>query len=341
MQFITNNGMFSSTMASSTVPISYCDTNPNLSYISTVSGGIAFLLSLVAQFPQLIETYNDKSVEGVSPFLLGSWLLGDITSLLGAIMTKQLSFQIFLALYFLLNDVIISGQYYYYGVLYENKLATAGHQHLIHVTKSHHSEHEENNVIIAGTSSNPNMFKKAALVLLGLFTRSSNAMSVLYEIEKKKGHHPDDHFIRLFRLGLTLSWFSGLFYFFSRVPQLIKFYKRKSTDGLSPYMFYCTIFHNILYAVSIFSSCEFIDNNDKIAFFKKELPFLLGSIGTLFWDFIYLYQHFVLYSEDNKIRKELSKLNIIDEDIEVDMESEPLLVSTSNHSNKTNAYTSL
>jgi len=90
-------------------------------------------------------------------------------------------------------------------------------------------------------------------------------------------------------------------------------------------MFYCTIFHNILYAVSIFSSCEFIDNTNKIEFFKKELPFLLGSIGTLLWDFIYLYQHFVLYADDKRIRDELKKLNIVDED--VDLETEPLLTS--------------
>ncbi|OBA26630.1 hypothetical protein HANVADRAFT_52942 [Hanseniaspora valbyensis NRRL Y-1626] len=314
-------------MTANSVPIGYCDSNPNLSYISTASGGVAFLLSLISQLPQLIETYNDKSVEGVSPYLIGSWLLGDITSVIGAILTHQLPFQILLALYFLSNDLIICMQYYYYGILYQNKLATPGHQHLIHVSKSHpnlqqqNGEEEEGFIIPSQTSSNnrKNIFTKATFAILALFTRSSN----------------------LFQLGLILSWFSGMFYFFSRVPQLLKFYKRKSTDGISPYMFYCTIFHNILYALSIFSSCEFIDNSHKLDFFKKELPFLLGSIGTLLWDFIYLYQHLVLYSEDNKIRKELSKLNIVDEDIEVDLENEPLIVSTSNHSNKPNVYTSL
>ena len=292
------------------VPISYCANNPNLSHISSASGGIAFLLSLISQFPQLIETYNDKSVEGISPFLLGSWLLGDITSVIGAILTNQLPFQILLAIYFLSNDLIICGQYYYYGIHYKNKLATAGHQHL-----NHQSSHV----------SSKNKFGKIGVLILGLFTRTSNAASILNMENSISAVENTD---RMFKIGLAMSWFSGIFYFTSRIPQLYKFYKRKSTDGLSPYMFYCTIFHNILYAVSIFSSFEFIDKTNKYEFFKKELPFLLGSIGTLLWDFIYLYQHFVLYADDKRIRDELKKLNIADED--VDLETEPLLVSSSN-----------
>lgn len=290
------------------VPISYCTDNPSLSHISSVSGGIAFLLSLISQFPQLVETYNDKSVEGISSLLIGSWLMGDITSVVGAVYTNQLPFQILLAIYFLINDLIICGQYYYYGVLYKNKLATAGHQHL-----SHHPSH----------TSKPNKLGKIGVLILGLFTRSSNAMSIMNIESSSKIVEQHD---TAFQIGLMLSWFSGMFYFTSRIPQLYKFYKRKSTDGMSPYMFFCTIFHNILYAVSIFSSCEFIDNKNKYLFFKKELPFLLGSIGTLLWDFIYLYQHFVLYADDKRIRDELKKLNIVDED--VDIENEPLLATS-------------
>lgn len=306
-KYTLNTHFDATSMINQSVPIDYCANNPNLSYISSASGGIAFLLSLISQFPQLIETYNDKSVEGISPFLLGSWFLGDVTSVLGAIYTKQLPFQILLAVYFLSNDVVICGQYYYYGIYYKNKLATAGHQHL---------NHQPSHV------SSKNKFGKIGVLILGLFTRSSNAMSIM-NIDTSIASVNNSE--RIFQIGLVLSWFSGIFYFTSRIPQLYKFYKRKSTDGLSPYMFYCTIFHNILYAVSIFSSCEFIDNTNKIEFFKKELPFLLGSIGTLLWDFIYLYQHFVLYADDKRIRDELKKLNIVDED--VDLETEPLLTS--------------
>ena len=55
-------------------------------------------------FPQIIETYRDKSVDGLSPYFLLAWLCGDITSLIGAKLTGQLLFQILLAIYFLLND---------------------------------------------------------------------------------------------------------------------------------------------------------------------------------------------------------------------------------------------
>ena len=87
------------------------------------------------------------------------------------------------------------------------------------------------------------------------------------------------------------------------IPQLIKNYQRKSTDGISPFLFGITLLCNVTYNVSIFTSCNFIESVDKVAFFENALPFIWGSAGTIIFDLIYFYQYYVLYSDDTKLRQ--------------------------------------
>ncbi|OCH92230.1 PQ-loop-domain-containing protein [Obba rivulosa] len=69
---------------------------------------------LGAQFPQVLENMRRQSVEGLAlPFLL-NWLLGDVTNLIGCILTRQLPFQTWLAGYFCFVDCTLLGQYFYY-----------------------------------------------------------------------------------------------------------------------------------------------------------------------------------------------------------------------------------
>jgi uncharacterized protein with PQ loop repeat len=49
-----------------------------------------------------------------------------------------------------------------------------------------------------------------------------------------------------------MGWLSALLYVGSRIPQLVKNYKNRSTEGLSIGMFLCAVMGNIFYtAVSI------------------------------------------------------------------------------------------
>lgn len=309
--------------------IGVCPESSVFNVISTTAGSLAFISSMIAQFPQLIETYRDKTVEGVSNLLLLSWLGGDITSIIGAILTNQLPFQIVLAIYFLSNDLIICAQYYYYGIYHGNRLATAGHQHLdpssvatkhshLHHSHLHHHHHHENNensvtTRVSGPAQTP---RKSILAGVLSFFSLSRAMPITSSMLQSSSaivlaSSTNNQLSALGMdaqtIGTFCSWIGALFYFCSRIPQLLKNYHRKSTDGVSPLLFYCTIFHNCSYGISIFTSCQFVYNEDKWGFVKNEAPFLLGSVGTLLFDFIYLYQHFVLYNEDTKLRRQLSR----------------------------------
>ncbi|KAG5727988.1 hypothetical protein E4T56_gene19336 [Termitomyces sp. T112] len=69
---------------------------------------------LCAQFPQVVENIRRQSCEGLALPFLTNWLLGDVSNLVGCILTHQLPFQTYLAVYFVFVDITIVVQYLYY-----------------------------------------------------------------------------------------------------------------------------------------------------------------------------------------------------------------------------------
>ena len=102
-------------------------------------------------------------------------------------------------------------------------------------------------------------------------------------------------------IGVVFGWVSTVIYLFSRIPQILKNIKRGSVEGLSPIMFFCAVMGNLTYAGGIL-----IRARNEAAVIKA-LPYLVGSIGTLCFDFTILLQF--LYYKDKIPRrpKRLSK----------------------------------
>ncbi|KAL3235096.1 hypothetical protein RNJ44_02884 [Nakaseomyces bracarensis] len=282
--------------------------------ISNINGSVSFLSSFVSLFPQIIETYKDKTVEGLSPLFLMCWLCGDITSLIGALMTGQLKFQIALALYFLFNDLFVCCQYYYYGVVHENKLATLGHEPvpvissliddgIINIEDEVNDPERLEQSLSGSRLSNTSNFSgsRATRSLLANALASVGSANAYSTATTRPP--PSNTPVPGSQMGITLSWLGASFYVGARIPQLIKNYQRKSTDGLSPFLFATTLLGNITYNFSIFTSCNFIESDDKLGFIMNEMPFIFGSAGTVVFDLIYFYQYYVLYSKDSKLRE--------------------------------------
>ncbi|GMF52959.1 unnamed protein product [[Candida] boidinii] len=87
-------------------------------FVSLIFGTLSTLSWSVAQLPQQYTNYENKSCDGISFNFLLLWFLGDLTSLIGGILTNQLKFQIYLATYFLYNDFILLFQWIYYTFIY-------------------------------------------------------------------------------------------------------------------------------------------------------------------------------------------------------------------------------
>ncbi|CCH46286.1 Vacuolar integral membrane protein [Wickerhamomyces ciferrii] len=295
-----------------------CDPKSLTSVLSALSGGASFAASLVASFPQVIETYQQKSVEGISVLFIGIWVVGDLTSLVGCYLTKQLLFQYVLALYYVLCDFVLCGQYYYYGYYLKKHPHLHPHYRRQHSHSHQGGEHnhntDEHDVNINYGSHNKRQNSKSSLgkAAIGAAVIASNVgqghalpigiNNVLpsqiggYEIDPKT-------------YGIIFAWIGAGLYFFARVPQLIKNYQRKSTEDLSPVLFACTLFGNITYTASILLSCEFVyDVDHRWEFFINELPYIIGSAGTIVFDLTYFYQVWLYKGQNKKKNSETQPL---------------------------------
>lgn len=87
-------------------------------------------------------------------------------------------------------------------------------------------------------------------------------------------------------IGTIQGWLSSVLYVASRLPQLIKNYQRKSTEGLSAFMFVFCVLGNLTYGLSI------IIRSLNLGYLYNKLPWLVGSLGTLLFDFLIFLQFF-------------------------------------------------
>lgn len=78
--------------------------------------------------------------------------------------------------------------------------------------------------------------------------------------------------------GTVLGYCSSLLYLTSRLSQIYKNHKRQSAEGLAISMFLCAIAANSCYGASI------LIRSTTWAELRSSLPWLIGSLGTVFLD---------------------------------------------------------
>lgn len=88
-----------------------------LSFISTALGTLSIVSWLFAQMPQIYKNYKIQSTAGLSIFFLTEWLLGDLTNLLGALLTGQATWQVVVASYYTFVDICLVVQFFWYSYL--------------------------------------------------------------------------------------------------------------------------------------------------------------------------------------------------------------------------------
>lgn len=285
------------------------------SFFSTVS-----LLSWIcAQMPQIFTNYKTKSAEGISPLFLLLWFMGDFLSFTSCLLNDVvLKFQVYLSLFFICNDLTLCYQYYYYNSVYPRKnLETISsstepeepvlsegvskiadvHSSTNHIHIRGHTNHDTETLSLSQSEgSESSSFgstgrtKKAgfsSMAAVGTFINAgvANAMAI-----------PKDGEVTTLSkesLGLFLAWCCTAVYVSSRCPQLYKNYKRKSVDGISPLLFGSALIGNLTYTLSILTSCDFVEDSNKTQFFWRQLPYILGSSGTVVFDIAYFYQRYL------------------------------------------------
>ncbi|XP_063410863.1 lysosomal amino acid transporter 1 homolog [Mytilus trossulus] len=267
-----------------------CVTNSN-EYASDIFGLLSIALWVFVSTPQMVSNCrNIQGVAGISVFLITQWTLGDTTNLIGSILTGQMPLQIYLAVYFVFSDLVLFSQYIWYQVWRRKQKKKA--------------QHQPSTLILCLTVG--------FLVMNGLFQGYLPSSRPL-----PARHHPAGRnllHVEIFHgiedeVGYAIGVISSLFYIGSRLAQLYKNYKRKSTDGLSLMMFWLAILGNVTYGLSI------LVRSIEPDWIVMHLPWLVGSLGVVLLD-VSLVIQFRIYSATDFER--LSNEKMTEEEIQVD-----------------------
>jgi len=294
---------------------------------------------LFVQAPQLWENYRTKKVESLAFWFLATWLLGDITNLLGCIYTHQLPVQLYTAIYFCAIDTMLLSQYLYYRC----RQPKQGEQDPLLSSKTSYdvisdvrgdvdnndsdnengggAEGEESARGNQGSSSRnysmPVVLIVGALTILQLVnvgaaagTMESRHSRVLLDItDETICGDPGPLSSSQIMVGNVCAWISGLLYFYSRIPQIQQTHRLKSVEGLSLPMFIMSTFGNILYTLSVVLPT----NNDSLhgnAFWNATLAYLVGSIGPLLLSIVIYWQFWVFRYRARFANRRSNQVNV-------------------------------
>ncbi|KAI8877341.1 PQ-loop-domain-containing protein [Backusella circina FSU 941] len=266
-------------------------------FASSLAGYLSIGCWLIVFTPQLWENYKRKNGDGLSFSFLVIWLAGDVFNLIGVIMQDLLVTMFILALYYTVADMVLIWQVIYYQ-RQNNKLPTEEE-----VFDSYTSNNDERNPLLDSATStsyteqrqqdtrqtsiqkqdrknNTTVFNVMSWSLIILVTAIS---CYTYYLIHWCSH--DTHQLSWF--PQVMGWTSAILYVGSRIPQILKNWKNKSTEGLSFAMFICAVMGNVLFTSSIFLK------STNQSFIIMNLSWIVGSCGTLVFDFIIFIQFFI------------------------------------------------
>lgn len=270
---------------------------------SGIFGSISLAAWIFLLVPQLIENYTNGHADGISMTFLFIWAAGDILSLAGGLWAGLVPTVIALAIYFCFADGALIAQCIYYNTLNAKKdAATASEEQvaaetdpLINTaqthrkpsagsrrrsTLSHGSRRRDSLTRLMDKPTAASAWLKNTLSILAIVIAGTAGWALAYKtgawhpVPLKETNDPTP-------LGASiLGYGSALLYLGARVPQIIKNQRDQSCEGLSLLFFLLSLLGNATYGAGIlFHSLEG-------EYVKTNVPWLIGSLGTMVEDFI-------------------------------------------------------
>jgi uncharacterized protein with PQ loop repeat len=218
------------------------------------------------------------------------------------VLNHQLPFQTYLATYFVCTDLILLYQYFHFGQgenmcsedalkinnLHDQSTDDEESRLLLNTTPAlEMTQTTDSSITNYGSADTSNNAKTLFMgILLFGFKLGSTTLTTTTTTSTGIQSTP-------ISLGWLLAWACTTFYFVSRIPQIHKNYKRHSTQGLSLALFSFAVSGNLTYAASIL-----IHPGHTRRTLMESLPYLTGSISTLFLDAI-IFGQFMYYRHNN------------------------------------------
>ncbi|XP_037540287.1 lysosomal amino acid transporter 1 homolog [Nematolebias whitei] len=243
---------------------------------SVFLGLLSIVCFLVSSFPQYYSSWKKGNMDSaLSIWFLLLWLGGDSCNLVGSYLADQLPLQKYTAVYYVCADLVMLGMYLYY--------------------KTRHRTTERRTVLHAA-SIFCFLGLTSSLVRLQLFGSELEMDSSGFR-SRSLLSAADAGSIKAFTkkeiIGFTIGSFSSVLYLCSRLPQMYTNFKRKSTEGVSYFLFALVILGNTMYGLSVLLKNPDLGESEN-SYLVHHLPWLIGSLGTLSLDLIISVQ-FLIY----------------------------------------------
>ncbi|MCJ8734736.1 hypothetical protein PDJAM_G00238800 [Pangasius djambal] len=103
-------------------------------------------------------------------------------------------------------------------------------------------------------------------------------------------------------IGFTFGSVSSMLYLCSRLPQIFTNFRRKSTEGVSFFLFALVILGNVTYGLSVLVKKPERGEGES-SYIVHHLPWLIGSLGTLLLDLLISVQ-FMMYSKASQNKED-------------------------------------
>ena len=208
---------------------------------------------ILCQLPQIIENYKNQSAHALANLLLVQWLFGDTLNLIGSLLTHQLAFQRLSAAVFVLLDIsMILQKFYYYGK--SKRLAP---------------------VSFSSSAAQRIVFVAVAMISVAPSDISATSLEpITLNMMQSCESRPEISNQRLV-LGYVLGCISSCFYIGSRIAQITKIHRERTVQGITYGMFIFAVLGNFSYYTGIL-----LRNNH----ITKAIPWLIGSISCFLLD---------------------------------------------------------
>ncbi|XP_026102652.1 lysosomal amino acid transporter 1 homolog isoform X2 [Carassius auratus] len=247
---------------------------------SVVLGLLSIVCFMVSSLPQYYSSCKTGNMDSaLSIWFLLFWLAGDSCNLIGSFLADQLPLQKYTAVYYVLADLLMLSMYYYYKL--KNRGSRASNGALLNTVSM---------LCLLGITSSLISVPRSAL---------EDQRSVRFKARALLAVEEDSGSVQPFDtkeiIGFVFGSVSSVLYLCSRLPQMYTNFQRKSTEGVSFFLFALVILGNTTYGISVL-----LKNPDpgqgEASYVIHHLPWLIGSLGTLSLDLIISVQ-FMMYSK--------------------------------------------
>ncbi|XP_053279769.1 lysosomal amino acid transporter 1 homolog isoform X1 [Pleuronectes platessa] len=234
---------------------------------------LCFMVSSLPQYYSSCKTGNMDSALSIWFLLL--WLGGDTCNLVGSFLADQLPLQTYTAVYYVFADILMLAMYCYYKL--NNRMDER--RRVLNVVGV---------ACALGVTANlihlPGPAARQEDISSGFRSRALLSTSTLSHV---KAFSPKEI------IGFSIGSVSSVLYLCSRLPQMYTNFKRKSTEGVSFFLFALVILGNTTYGLSVLLKNP-DDGQGEKSYMIHHLPWLIGSLGTLSLDVLISIQ-FIIY----------------------------------------------